>query len=195
MIKVIDSTKSFTWAQFTLPLSTGGVALVLSATPHRFDGLNTIGKIFFIFALVIFIISVTAITLRFVLFPGTFKQSLVHPTEALFTPTFLLSCMSFDLIFQESYRVIDCPYSCHSHLLCPSVRRTFMRALVDDHDRSTVLDLRRSRVLERCLSILVPLCRASFDDSEHDTSMDSARFPDYVECNYCHPGQPVAFAV
>jgi hypothetical protein len=96
-ICLADALISFTWAQFTLPLSTGGIALVLSATPHRFTGLATIGTIFFILALVIFVACVTAITLRFVLYPGTLKKSLTHPTEALFTPTILLSGMHLHL--------------------------------------------------------------------------------------------------
>lgn len=94
-----DHSCSFTWAQFTLPLSTGGIALVLSATPHRFKGLATIGTIFFLFALVTFIACVTTIILRFTLNSGTLKKSLTHPTEFLFTPTILLSCRWTHLVF------------------------------------------------------------------------------------------------
>jgi tellurite resistance protein TehA-like permease len=86
-----DQQHSFTWAQFTFSLSTGGIALLLASTPHRFTGLDTIGKIFFILALIVFIAAISAITFRFMVYPGTFKQSLVHPTEALFIPTALLT--------------------------------------------------------------------------------------------------------
>ena len=82
---------SFTFAQFLLPLSTGVIALLLAATPHRFDGLETIGKIFFIFALVMFVLCICSITTRFMLFPGSFRCSIQHPTESLFAPTLLLT--------------------------------------------------------------------------------------------------------
>ncbi|KAK5168072.1 uncharacterized protein LTR77_006640 [Saxophila tyrrhenica] len=83
--------KHFTWAQFTMPLSTGGIGLLLASQPHRFAGLETIGKIFFIFDLVILAVALATICARFILHPGTFTQSLVHPTEALFIPTVLIT--------------------------------------------------------------------------------------------------------
>ncbi|KAK3691120.1 hypothetical protein LTR37_018873 [Vermiconidia calcicola] len=87
----LTSRNSFTWAQFAFPLSTGGIALLLAATPHRFIGLDTIGAIFSILALVVFVLWIAAIMYRFVTNSGTLKQSLMHPTEALFVPTFLIS--------------------------------------------------------------------------------------------------------
>ncbi|KAI9731823.1 MAG: hypothetical protein M1818_007688 [Claussenomyces sp. TS43310] len=77
----------FTWTWFTLTMSTGGLALLLSATPHRFNGLNTIGTVFFILNLVFFVILVAGISARFYMFPGTFTRSIYHPTESLLFPT------------------------------------------------------------------------------------------------------------
>jgi C4-dicarboxylate transporter/malic acid transport protein len=81
----------FTWANFTLTMSTGGIALLLSETPHRFRGLETLGTIVFILNLVFFLVLVAALATRFVLFPKAFLGSLRHVTESLFVPTFWLS--------------------------------------------------------------------------------------------------------
>ena len=80
----------FTWAWFTLTMSTGSIALLLSSNPHRFRGLTTIGTIIFILDLLLFALSTCAITTRFLLFRGTFTAALNHPTESLFIPTMLL---------------------------------------------------------------------------------------------------------
>lgn len=90
---------SFTWAWFNLPLSTGGIALLLSATPHRFPGLTTIGAIFYLFDLVVFSCVLAGICTRFLLMRDAaggslraLRKSLGHPTEGLFFPTALLNC-------------------------------------------------------------------------------------------------------
>jgi C4-dicarboxylate transporter/malic acid transport protein len=72
-------------------MSTGGFATLLSVQPHTFTGLKTIGRIVYIFDLVLFVFLVTAISARFILYPGSFRKSLRHPSEALFFPTFWLS--------------------------------------------------------------------------------------------------------
>jgi C4-dicarboxylate transporter/malic acid transport protein len=83
--------RHFTWAWFTFPMSTGGIAVLLSETPNRFQGLDTIGLIFFIFDLVLFCGLCTTMITRFLLCKGTFVRSLRHPTESLFIPTFFLA--------------------------------------------------------------------------------------------------------
>ena len=96
-----DRLEHFTWAWFTLPMATGGLALLLNSgtQPHSFDGLNTIGKVVYIFDLVVFVTLCSCITYRFVRWPQTFRESLTHPTESLFLgPLFLsmatiISCM------------------------------------------------------------------------------------------------------
>lgn len=88
--------KHFTWANFTLPMATGGLALLLAEEDQgfTFPGLQTIGKVVYVLDLVIFTLTVAAITYRFAMFPGTLKKSVVHPTEGLFLGTSTLSLAS-----------------------------------------------------------------------------------------------------
>ncbi|KAK4998921.1 hypothetical protein LTR66_001950 [Elasticomyces elasticus] len=72
-------------------MSTGGLSLALSGTPHRFNGLDTIGAVVFLFDVALFIIICAGISTRFIRVPGSLLRSLRHPTEALFFPTFWLS--------------------------------------------------------------------------------------------------------
>ena len=48
----------FTWAWYTLPMSTGGLALLIFAQPHQFPGLRSIGLAVYIINILIF----TAVT-------------------------------------------------------------------------------------------------------------------------------------
>lgn len=59
--------------------------------PFRFNGLDTIGTIFFLFNLLLFVINVICISLRFYWYPETFKASFFHPTESLFVPAAVVS--------------------------------------------------------------------------------------------------------
>ncbi|KAI0554408.1 voltage-dependent anion channel [Xylaria curta] len=88
--------KHFTWANFTLPMATGGLALLLAEQTQGFTfrGLQTIGKFVYVLDLVIFTLTTSAITYRFIKFPGTLKKSIVHPTEGLFLGTSTLSLAS-----------------------------------------------------------------------------------------------------
>ncbi|KAG9555217.1 malic acid transporter, partial [Aureobasidium melanogenum] len=90
-ITLKERLNHFTWAWFTLTMSTGGFATLLSVQPHTFTGILTIGTIVYIFDIVLFLFLCAGITARFIMFPGTFHKSLKHPTEALFFPTFWLS--------------------------------------------------------------------------------------------------------
>jgi len=90
-IGIRDRLHHFTWAWFTLTMSTGGIGILLAVTPHRFNGLDTIGVIVFIIDLVLFCAACFCITARFIMFPRAFKASLQHPTESLFFPTFWIS--------------------------------------------------------------------------------------------------------
>lgn len=90
-VTIWDRIDHFTWAWFTLPMSTGGIALLLSLQPHTFHGLLTIGKIIFIFDLLLFIVLTCLITTRFVRNPHKLRASLTHLTESLFFPTFFLA--------------------------------------------------------------------------------------------------------
>jgi len=54
--------------------------------------LTTIGKIFFILSLALYIIALVLIAARFITYPQTLRCSVMHPTESLFFPTVLLTC-------------------------------------------------------------------------------------------------------
>lgn len=82
----------FTWSWFECTMSTGAIATVLGQQPFSFDGLKTIGKIFFILDLVLFLIFCACITYRFInAEPGTLFLSLHHPEESFFFGTFWVS--------------------------------------------------------------------------------------------------------
>ena len=46
---------SFTFAWFATTMATGGIATLLNAQPNQFPGLKTIGKVVFIYDLVLFV--------------------------------------------------------------------------------------------------------------------------------------------
>ncbi|KAK5108969.1 hypothetical protein LTR62_007684 [Meristemomyces frigidus] len=72
-------------------MATGGVANVIYHVPYRFPGLYTIGCIFFLLNLVLFLFNLIMISCRFYLYPHTFKASFLHPTESLFIPAWVIS--------------------------------------------------------------------------------------------------------
>ncbi|KAI4603452.1 hypothetical protein KJ359_003262 [Pestalotiopsis sp. 9143b] len=82
----------FTWANFTCTQSTGGIAVLLSETPHQFHGLQTAGVVVFILNLVLFAVFCAAMATRFILHPYTIKKSLTTVPECLFIGPFFLSC-------------------------------------------------------------------------------------------------------
>lgn len=96
-----DRIRHFTWAWYTCTMSTGGIALLLAQTPHRFRGLNILGDIVFILDIVLFLGFLTMSTMRFVMFPKTLKLCLSHPTESLFFPTFWISIVNILSNMQE----------------------------------------------------------------------------------------------
>ncbi|KAI1371228.1 voltage-dependent anion channel-domain-containing protein [Hypoxylon crocopeplum] len=81
----------FTWAWFTLSMSTGGLALLIYAQPHQFPGLRQIGFCVYVANIIIFVGLIAAMTTRFVLHKGTFKTSITHSREAFFVPTIFLA--------------------------------------------------------------------------------------------------------
>lgn len=81
----------FTWAWFTLTMSTGGLSLLIYAQPHQFPGLRQIGLVVYIINIALFMLVTLALAARFFLFSGSFKQSVTHPREGFFFPTFFLS--------------------------------------------------------------------------------------------------------
>ncbi|KAL8825288.1 MAG: hypothetical protein Q9170_007854, partial [Blastenia crenularia] len=86
-----ERIRHYTWTFFTMTMATGGIANVLYTVPFRFRGLDTIGVVFFLFNMVLFVINVSMISLRFYTFPETFRASYMHPTERLFLPASVVS--------------------------------------------------------------------------------------------------------
>lgn len=83
--------RHFTWAWYTLTMSTGGVATLISIQPHAFPGLITIGACFYVLNLIFFVLLCSMMLLRFAKYPGTLKESLMHEREGLFLGPFWLS--------------------------------------------------------------------------------------------------------
>lgn len=81
----------FTWAWFTLPMSTGGLSLLIFAQPHQFPGLRQIGLFVYIVNLILFTVLTCTMLARFFLHHGDFYRSLSHPREGFFFPTYFLS--------------------------------------------------------------------------------------------------------
>lgn len=87
-----DRLQNFTWNWFTMVMATGGIANAINSIPFKFKGLNTIGNIFLILTIVLFITCCILITIRFCSKPGSFRQSFLEPSESLFIPASVVSC-------------------------------------------------------------------------------------------------------
>jgi tellurite resistance protein TehA-like permease len=83
--------KHFTWSWFECTMSTGALATLLGQQPFSFTGLKTIGKIFFILDLVLFVAFSALISYRFLKYRGALSKSLRHPHESFFFGTFWVS--------------------------------------------------------------------------------------------------------
>lgn len=81
----------FTWAWFTLPMSCGGLSLVIYVQPYQFTGLRVIGTIFYSLTLLLFSIVCLAMLCRFLFNHDDLTKSVLHPREGFFFPTFFLA--------------------------------------------------------------------------------------------------------
>ncbi|KAL4913818.1 voltage-dependent anion channel [Aspergillus aurantiobrunneus] len=85
-----ERLRHFTWAWYTLTMSTGGLALLISNQPFQFQGLQEIGLAVYIVDLLFFAFCCSCMALRFILHGGLL-DSLRHDREGFFFPTFWLS--------------------------------------------------------------------------------------------------------
>lgn len=81
----------FTWAWWTLIMSTGGLSLLIFAQPFQFPGLRQIGLVVYVINIILFLIVFSLLMVRFLTFSGSLKASLTHEREGFFFPTFFLS--------------------------------------------------------------------------------------------------------
>ncbi|KAL4802928.1 voltage-dependent anion channel [Aspergillus unguis] len=89
-ISIRERLHHFTWAWYTLTMSTGGLALLISNQPFQFKGLQDIGLAVYIIDLIFFAFCCSCMTLRFIIHGGLL-DSLRHDREGFFFPTFWLS--------------------------------------------------------------------------------------------------------
>ncbi|OTA92557.1 hypothetical protein M434DRAFT_387095 [Hypoxylon sp. CO27-5] len=100
-----DRITHFTWANFTCTQSTGGIAILLSTTPHQFQGLQTAGVVVFIMNIILFLILCAMMLTRFILHPQMLKRSFTNPPELFFFGSFWLS-IATSIIFTLIYTVV-----------------------------------------------------------------------------------------
>lgn len=81
----------FTWSWFECTMSTGAIATLLGQQPNNFTGLKTIGKIFFVLDIVLFLAFSACITYRFTTNTRSLNRSLHHPHESFFFGSFFVS--------------------------------------------------------------------------------------------------------
>jgi C4-dicarboxylate transporter/malic acid transport protein len=82
--------RHFTWAWYTLTMSTGGLALLIVSQPNTFKGLKEIGLAVYLFNILLMALVCSLMAARFI-FHGGLLASLTHDREGLFFPTFWLS--------------------------------------------------------------------------------------------------------
>lgn len=80
-----------TWGWFPCTMSTGAMASLLSQQPFTFDGLLTIGKIFYVLDVALFVLFTFLIIMRFSFKPRALTTSLHHPSESFFFGAFWVS--------------------------------------------------------------------------------------------------------
>lgn len=86
-----ERMRHFTWAWYTSCMSTGGIAILMHVVPHKFHGIEYIGRVFYILQLCLFVGILSGLTYRFMTFPGTLARSLTHHIEGLFVPTIFIA--------------------------------------------------------------------------------------------------------
>jgi tellurite resistance protein TehA-like permease len=72
-------------------MSTGAIACLLGQQPYNLTGLKTIGKIFFLLDILLFLVFSACITYRFMYNRGSLTLSLHHPHESFFFGAYFVS--------------------------------------------------------------------------------------------------------
>jgi tellurite resistance protein TehA-like permease len=73
---ICDRLSQVTWGWYSISMATGGIAVLLYNTPHQFTGLETIGKIIYIFNLVLFLAISLCLIIRFSCRRSALRESL-----------------------------------------------------------------------------------------------------------------------
>ena len=160
-------------------MSTGGIALLLAVTPHRFRGLTTIGTIIFIFDVVLFLLLTSLILTRFYLFPGTFIQSIYHQTEGLFIPVRAAHVIATPLQLTMPIDVL--PHNLNPPVWHSTLRRPLHRPLANNHPPHPLLDLRSRNLLNSSLAIPPTLHRQTTNSPINDPCLDPPCFPYHAQ--------------
>ncbi|KAJ5531307.1 hypothetical protein N7527_004700 [Penicillium freii] len=95
------------WGWYTMSMATGGLAVLLSRTPHQFTGLEVIGKIIYIFNLALFLAITTCMAVRFISRPTALKESFRDGNESYYAPTCLLAIATI-ILGAEGYGTSAC---------------------------------------------------------------------------------------
>ncbi|KAF9695837.1 hypothetical protein EKO04_006214 [Ascochyta lentis] len=90
-VGIRERVKHVTWAWFLSTMSTGGLAIALAETPHKFTGLYYIGLFVFFLDLCMFVLLCTCMIARALLHFQHFKKSFTYPAESFFLGSFYLS--------------------------------------------------------------------------------------------------------
>ncbi|KAF2453126.1 malic acid transport protein [Lineolata rhizophorae] len=107
LLPVGQRVMRLTWSWFPCTMSTGAMSSLFSQQPFKFDGIVTIGKIFFIVDLVLFVLFTAMIIARFCMKPNAITRSLHHPTESFFFGAFWVS-VALILYGMQVYGVPSC---------------------------------------------------------------------------------------
>ncbi|CEL02922.1 hypothetical protein ASPCAL04083 [Aspergillus calidoustus] len=102
-----DRLSQVTWGWYSICMATGGIAVLLYNTPHQFRGLEAIGKIIYIFNLVLFVTISLCLIVRFTSRRPALRESLQHPNETHFLGTAPLALATI-ILGANSYGTSSC---------------------------------------------------------------------------------------
>lgn len=137
-------------------MSTGAVAVLLSQQPNTFHGLETIGKIFFLLDVVLFLVFSALISTRFILKPEAFRTSLHHQHESFFFGAFWVS-LALILYCIQQYGVPSCgPWLVKTMEVCFWIYAAFA-LLVSIFQYHVIFDVERLPVAEMMPTWILPI--------------------------------------